>query len=164
MLTSISPTTLPAGATNQAVTINGSGFAANFVTGGGTVDFGDGVTVLSLTRNSNTRLTARVTVSPSAVPGPRNVQVNAPGGLSTSLQGAFTVAAGPTITSLNPASMRRTGTTQTLMVTGSRLCHRCEGHVLGHRYHGELDDVQQRRRNSPSGSRSRARPRPGCGT
>jgi len=47
------------------------------------------------------------------------VQVNAPGGLSSALQGAFSVAAGPTITSLNPASMRRTGTAQTLVVTGA---------------------------------------------
>ena len=119
VLTSISPTTLPVGATNQAIAINGSGFASNFVTAGGTVSFGDGVTVLSVTRNSLTRLTARVTVSASAVPEPRNVQVNAPGGLSSSLQGAFTVAPGPTITSLNPASMRRTGTTQTLLVNGT---------------------------------------------
>ena len=119
VLTSISPTSLSAGAANQAVTLNGSGFTAAFLSGGGKVDFGDGVTVLSLTRNSNTRMTARVTVSPNALPGPRNVQVNAPGGLSSALQGAFSVAAGPTITSLNPASMRRTGTAQTLVVTGA---------------------------------------------
>jgi len=118
VLTSISPTALPAGATNQAVTINGSGFTTTFISGGGTVSFGDGVTVLSLTRNSNTRMTARVTVSPTAQPGPRNVQVNAPGGLSSALQGAFTVSTGPTITSLSPASMQRTGTAQTLIVTG----------------------------------------------
>ena len=118
VLTSISPTALPAGATNQAVTLNGSGFTTTFISGGGTVSFGDGVTVLSLTRNSNTRMTARVTVSPTALPGPRSVQVNAPGGLSSALQGAFAVSNGPTITSLSPASMQRTGTAQTLIVTG----------------------------------------------
>jgi uncharacterized membrane protein len=118
---SISPTSLVAGATNQAITITGSGFTSTlFGTGSGaTASFGAGVTVLSLSRNSDTQLTARITVSPTATPGSRDVQVTGRGGLSSVLSGGFTVNPRPTITSLSPTSLRRTGLAQTLTINGT---------------------------------------------
>jgi hypothetical protein len=69
-ITSISPTSLPRGATGQHITINGLGFIA-----GATASFGTGVTVTSTAFNSGTKLTATVNVSPSATVGSRNVTV-----------------------------------------------------------------------------------------
>ena len=54
------------------------------------VSFGQGVIVNSVTVNSPTQITARVTVEPNAVAGPRNVTVQA-GALTLSSAAAFTV-------------------------------------------------------------------------
>jgi hypothetical protein len=117
-LTSISPATLQAGQTNQAITINGTGFTTAT---GVTVSFGSGVTVTSLTRNSNTRLTARVTVAPTATPGTRDVTLTVPGQAALSLAGAFGVTAPLAVTGVTPTSMKRGGVAQTLTINGSGL-------------------------------------------
>jgi Quinohemoprotein amine dehydrogenase, alpha subunit domain III len=99
-VTSVSPGTLSRGASNQNITINGTGF-----TSGATASFsGSGITVNSTTFNSAAKLTANVTVSSSAAVGDRDVTVtNADAGTGTCSACfhifAFSEAGGATISS-----------------------------------------------------------------
>jgi quinohemoprotein amine dehydrogenase alpha subunit-like protein len=101
-ITSLSPTSRAQGATNQSITINGTGFAT-----GATASFGAGITVGSVTVNSATRLTAVITVDPAATVGARTVTVNEPDGRTASRANGFTVTVKPSITSVSPTSIRR---------------------------------------------------------
>jgi hypothetical protein len=118
-VTSVSPNSRGQGASNQAIVITGANFASNFTTGGGTVSFGSGITVTSVTRNSATQLTVRITVSATATIGSRNVIVTNPGAPSTTLTNGFSVTGRPTITSLSPTSAPR-GVARTVTINGTR--------------------------------------------
>jgi hypothetical protein len=67
------------------VTITGTDLTA------GTVDsFGAGITINSYTVDSDTEITANITIDPGATPGTRDVTVTTPGGTVTLTDG-FTV-------------------------------------------------------------------------
>jgi hypothetical protein len=69
------------------VTIAGTGFT------GGTLDsFGDGITINSSTVDSDTQITANITIDPGAILGTRDVTVTTPGGTDT-LTAGFEVTA-----------------------------------------------------------------------
>src|SRR5439155_24111551 len=96
-VTSLSPGSRGQGATNQTITITGSGFVNG--TALGASFSGTGITVNSVTFVSATQLTANVSISSSAATGARTVTVsNGDGGVGSKTN-AFTVNAGPTITS-----------------------------------------------------------------
>ncbi|MGD0894371.1 MAG: Ig-like domain-containing protein [Terracidiphilus sp.] len=98
-LESASPGTAQAGTTANVV-ING--FLTNFQQSFTTVSFGSGVTVNFITVNSQTQLTANITIASNATVGPRTIQVTTLG-QSVQLSGEFTVTAGtPIITQINP--------------------------------------------------------------
>ncbi len=84
----VSPSAISQGTTVDFV-INGSNFQA-----GATVSFsGTGLTVNSVVRDSSTQLTANVTAACAATIGQRNLTVTNPGGLSSTLSNAVSVAA-----------------------------------------------------------------------
>jgi len=75
----VTPNALATGVARQVV-ING----ARFATPSPAVSFGPGVNVLTVVRNSASRLTVSVTVNPSAATGPRDLTVTNPdGGVAT---------------------------------------------------------------------------------
>ncbi|MGI9031173.1 MAG: IPT/TIG domain-containing protein [Ilumatobacteraceae bacterium] len=115
--TSVSKSVLRQGLTTS-VQINGSGFAANFVTGGGTVSFGPGVTVSSVVRNSATRLTASVAVAASATPGPRTVSITNPDQGAAACVDCLTIVANPAIAGVDPASQGQ-GARRSITITGT---------------------------------------------
>ena len=118
-VTAVNPNSRMQGATNQAIVITGSNFATGFTANGGSVSFGAGITVISVTRNSATQLTARITVAANAAPGARNVTVTNPGGASATLVGGFSVTVAPTITSVSPASAPRGTANLQVFVNGT---------------------------------------------
>jgi hypothetical protein len=113
-VTSATPSSRGQGAVSQNIAIVGTGFAA-----GAAVSFsGTGITVNSTTFNTATSLTANITIAVGATTGNRNVTVtNADGGFGTR-NNAFTVNAGPTVTSATPAS-RGPGAGQNIVITGT---------------------------------------------
>ncbi|MCU1458201.1 MAG: hypothetical protein JWL73_2293 [Actinomycetia bacterium] len=120
-VTSVTPGSAVQGAANQAIVINGTNFAAGFADNGGTVSFGPGVTVSSVTRNSATKLTAQVTVAANATVGSRDVTVTNPGGIGATLTNGFSVAAAPvvTISSVTPASAIQGSANKVIVISGS---------------------------------------------
>jgi hypothetical protein len=83
-------------------------------TGASALSFGKEITVNSFTINSDTQITANITVAAYAKPGSRDVSVMTPGGTGT-LTGGFTVIqAPPTVTRLSANSGFRG---QTLLVS-----------------------------------------------
>ena len=83
-------------------------------TGASALSFGKEITVNSFTINSDTQITANITVAAYAKPGSRDVSVMTPGGTGT-LAGGFTVIqAPPTVTRLSANSGFRG---QTLLVS-----------------------------------------------
>jgi hypothetical protein len=110
---STSPGSRGQGASSQTVTVKGK----NFVNGA-SASFGTGVTVNSTTFKSSTELSANITVEATANTGPRSVTVTNPdaGGGSAS---AFTVNAGPSVTSANPSSKPQGAASQTVIIKGS---------------------------------------------
>jgi hypothetical protein len=101
------------GASSQTIAIKGK----NFVNGA-TASFGTGVTVNSTTFKSSSELTANVTVETNAATGLRAVTVTNPdAGVGSA--NAFTVNAGPTVTSVNPSSKPQGAAFQTITIKGS---------------------------------------------
>ena len=84
----LSPNSKSRGGSASNVTVTG----ANFVNGATVAFSGSGITVVSVTRNSSTSLTVRLSVSGGASTGLRNVTVTNPDG------GTFTLANGFRIT------------------------------------------------------------------
>ena len=91
-VTSVAP-----GSGYQGQTLNVTITGTNF-TGATAVSFGTGITVNSFTVNSNTQITAGITIAGSATLGTRNVSVTTAGGTGT-LTAGFTV----TITVVPPS-------------------------------------------------------------
>ncbi len=109
---SVSPSSLAQGATNQLVTINGSGFERRCRTYSITFS-GSGVTATGVHRSSDATMTASVSVAADAPLGPRDVMASGSGrcdGFSYIGTAKLTVTAGGAIatklaiTSINPPS------------------------------------------------------------
>jgi ABC-type transporter Mla MlaB component len=116
---SLSPTSLGQGAASQIVVITGSNFLSGTWPNSSVAFSGTGITVNSVSRSDSTHLTVIISVSATATVGGRSVTVtNLDGGVG-SLGSAFTVNARPTITSLNPSSLRHGLSNQAMTITGT---------------------------------------------
>jgi hypothetical protein len=80
------------------VTITGT-----YLTAASLVSFGSGVTVNSYSVDSATQITANVSISFSASPGPRDVSVTTPGGTATFTGGFGVNQAPPSVSSTSPS-------------------------------------------------------------
>jgi len=104
------------GAQGQTLNVSISGTKLTEATA---VSFGPGITVNSFTINRSTRITANITIDPTAGLGPGNVSVTATGGTGT-LTGGFTVIQGPpSISSVSPNHGAQ-GQTLTVTISGTR--------------------------------------------
>ncbi len=112
------PAGLRAGRTLD-VAITGTGFAADFVTAGGSVNFGDGIVVNAVTRTSASRLSANVTVAVDAAAGPRTVVVRNPDGGQGTCAGCTSVAVDPVIAAVGPNAAPRGAAGLALSIDGS---------------------------------------------
>jgi prepilin-type N-terminal cleavage/methylation domain-containing protein len=113
-ITSLNPASLAQGATNQTITVTGTGFQSGAVV---TIPC-SGIIVNSTTFNSSTTLTINVSILSGAALGPCKVTVNNPSGATFTLNNGFTVTAGPGITSVAPSTFDEGGS-QTITITGS---------------------------------------------
>ena len=91
------------------ITISGKKF-----TGATSVSFGTGISINSFTINSDTQITASITISSAATAGKRDVSVTTPKGTGT-LTGGFTVT---TIIIITTTSTTTTTTSSTTTTTG----------------------------------------------
>ncbi len=115
-ITSLNPASRGQGATNQSITVTGTGFQS-----GAVVTFsGSGVTATTAF-NSATQLTLSLTVTSGAATGARNVTVTNPDGGTFTLNNGFTVNAGPTITSLSPNVLGQGAAGKSVVLTGTGL-------------------------------------------
>jgi hypothetical protein len=117
-VTSTNPASRGQGATNQTITVNGTGFA----NGANATFSGSGITVNSTTFVSATQLTANITISAGAPTGTaRDVTVTNPDQGTGTCTGCFTVNAGPTITFPTSSSQKvvANGTSTTFTITGT---------------------------------------------
>jgi hypothetical protein len=95
------------------VTITGTNF-----NGATSVSFGAGITVNDFDVDSDTQITAGITIAAGATPGTRDVSVTTPLGTGT-LTGGFTVLSlAPTVTAVNP-DWGRQGDTLDVTITGT---------------------------------------------
>ena len=118
-ITSLSPSTRGQGASNENIVITGSNFGSGTWANSSVTFSGAGITVNSVSRTDSTHLTVNVSIAAGAATGARDVTVrNTDGGRATK-SGGFTVAAGPTITSLSPSSRSQGATSQVIVVTGT---------------------------------------------
>ncbi|HUD65216.1 MAG TPA: IPT/TIG domain-containing protein, partial [Candidatus Sulfotelmatobacter sp.] len=112
VLNSITPASSNRGVTGLSLALAGSG-----LTGATSVNFsGGGITVTSVTVNSDTSITAVVNISAGAPAGARNVTVTTPAGNSNAV--TFTITVPPAgLFSISPTTGAR-GTTQPVTLTG----------------------------------------------
>ncbi len=113
-ISSLTPSTTPAGGPSFNLTVNGSGFAAN-----STILWNE--SPLATVFNNATQLTGIVDASLIAAQGTVAVTVNSNGTVSNN--SVFTISAptpNPTITTISPATAQVGGTSFTLTVTGTR--------------------------------------------
>jgi hypothetical protein len=93
-VTNTSPNTRGAGATNQVVAINGTGFTPT-----STVTFGGGdVSVTNTSYVSPTQLLATINIAPGSPSGLRSITVDNPDGGEGSCANCFSVTKGPVVT------------------------------------------------------------------
>jgi hypothetical protein len=114
-VTSTSPTSRGRNASNQSITVNGTGF----VSGAAATFSASGITVNSTTFVSATQLTANVTVSAGATTGAGDVLVTNPDAGVGTCTGCFTVNAAPTVTSTSPSSRAQGVVSQNVTVNGT---------------------------------------------
>jgi hypothetical protein len=115
----LSPTSRGQGASNQTITINGSNFLAGSWPTSSVAFSGSGIIVNSVSRPSATVLTVNLSIASGAATGARTLTVrNLDGGLA-SLASAFTVNAGPTLTSLTPNSLAHGQASKTIVFAGT---------------------------------------------
>ncbi|MGA2838280.1 MAG: hypothetical protein ABSF84_16970 [Acidimicrobiales bacterium] len=111
-VTASSPNVVLANTTGKILTISGTGFDSTSVASFSA----SGISVVSTTYVSPTKLTAKVDIASTATLGAGNVTVTTDGGAGT-CTGCLTVDARPTITTISPKPAP--GTTTTLTVTGT---------------------------------------------
>ena len=114
-LTSASPSSRGRGATNQDITLTGTGFIDGATLA---ASFGSLITVNSTTFVNETTLTANITVGATAATGPRSVTVTSADG-STALGTVFAVNAAPTVTSATPSSRGQGAVSQNIAIAGT---------------------------------------------
>ena len=114
-LTSATPSSRGRGASNQNVTLAGTGFMSGAPLA---ASFGSLITVNSTTFVNSTTLTANITVSAAATTGARSVSITNGDG-STASGTVFTVNAAPTVTSVNPASRGQDAVSQNVTIAGT---------------------------------------------
>ena len=90
----------------------------NFLTNITTSNFGDSITVLSVTVNRSDSLTARISLAPGAALGPRNVSVTNVGNPPATLPNGLTVNNIPSLVSIEPPN-GLAGLPYTLTFTGT---------------------------------------------
>jgi len=112
-ISSVSPNTLGQNGT-RTLTVNGT----NFESGATTSVSGTGVTVVSTTFVSSTKLSVKVKATATAPTGARDVTVTTSGGSAT-CTGCLTIAPAPVVTSTSPNKGAR-GATLSVAVLGSR--------------------------------------------
>jgi len=116
-VTSTSPSSRGQGATNQSITITGTGFVS-----GATASFsGAGITVNSTSFVSATQLTTNITIAAAATTSSRSVTVTNPDTGSGACAACFMVNAGPTITFPTASSQEVVthNATATFTITGT---------------------------------------------
>src|ERR671937_597304 len=114
-VSSVSPSSRGQGASDQSLTITGTGFVS-----GATASFsGTGITESSTSFVSSTSLTATISITASATTGTRSVTVTDPDAGEGSCSSCFTVNAAPTISSISPSSLGQGSTGQSITVNGS---------------------------------------------
>ena len=86
-ITSLSPNSKGRGTGAQNITVTGT----NFVSGATMAFSGNGITIVSVTRNSSTSITVRISVSGGASTGFRNVTVTNPDGGTFTLTNGFRI-------------------------------------------------------------------------
>jgi quinohemoprotein amine dehydrogenase alpha subunit-like protein len=104
---------------SASVVLNGAGFPIDFVTGGGTISFGQDISVGTVVRNSATRLTATIAVGPDAAAGQRTIRVVNPDGGAADCIGCLVVVADPSVAGAAPAALARGAVTQSVTVHGA---------------------------------------------
>jgi hypothetical protein len=114
--TSATPSSRGQGATDQDITVNGTGF----LTGAAVTFSGLGITVNSTTFVSATELTANIDVSGVATVSARDVTVTNPDGATPAVcAGCFTVNAKPVVSSTTPSSRGQGASNQNISIGGS---------------------------------------------
>jgi hypothetical protein len=115
-VTDVTPDNLGQGASDQDLTITGTGFQD-----GATVSFsGTGITVDDVTFVDATELTVNVNISGAATPGARDVTITNPdAGTPAVCEDCFSVNAAPTTTSVSPNDLGQGATDVDLTVTGT---------------------------------------------
>lgn len=111
------------GLPGQSMDVTISGGATNFVNGTSSADFGDGITINSLSVSSPTQAVANITIASDAVIGLRDVSVITDAEFaSESVEGPFRVASAeaaiPLVTGAQPSQVF-TGDTVDLTITGT---------------------------------------------
>jgi hypothetical protein len=119
-VSSLSNATVGRGADDFTIVLTGINFGP-----GATVSFSRGgvpatdITIVSITVNGASQLTIKVDVAGNATLGPVDVIVSNPGGGSVTLSNGLSITAAPTITSVLPTPVLRTGLRQSLRLAGS---------------------------------------------
>ncbi len=116
-VTAVNPSSENDGATNQNLTVTGTGFVNG--TGLFAIFSGTGIGVNSTTYVNSTTLTVNVTIASNAPTGTRTISVTNPDGGTGTSGAIFTVKSGPTITAVNPSSLDQGATSQNLTLTGT---------------------------------------------
>jgi hypothetical protein len=114
VVTSVDPDSGIQGQTLE-VTITGTN-----LTGASAVSFGDNVTVDNYTVDSDTQVTANISIAVAALPGVRDVSVTTPEGTGTLIDGFTVMAPEPTVTLVDPDSGTQ-GETLEVTITGTNL-------------------------------------------
>jgi hypothetical protein len=118
-ISSLNPNSRGQGAVNETVVVSGSNFAGGPWPTSAVTFAGTGVTVNSVKRTDSTHLSVNLSIAAAAATGARSVTIrNLDGGRAT-LANAFTVAAGPTVSTLSPNSRPRGATSQAIVITGA---------------------------------------------
>jgi hypothetical protein len=112
-VTSTSPDFAAQSAPTVEIIITGKDFTDATVVG-----FGSGIAVNSYTVDSDTQITANITVEATAILGPREVSVTA-GGVTGTLPDGFEVTSPPTVNSTSPSSAAQGATSIDIIIEGS---------------------------------------------
>jgi uncharacterized protein YjbI with pentapeptide repeats len=113
-VTAVNPGSANQGQTLSGVIITGTGF-----TGATGVSFGRGIDVTSFAVNSDTQITANITIANRAFVGTRFVGVGTPSGRGTLPAGFSVTSDAPTVTSVNPATGNQGATLTVVTLTGT---------------------------------------------
>ena len=112
---SATPSSLGLGASNVDVVLAGTHFANGAIVSVS----GSGVTVGTVTVDSDTSITVVLSVSPAAATGSRDITVSNTDGQSGTCTGCLSLVVGPTVTSVSPATAGQGATGRAITITGT---------------------------------------------